>query len=433
MNPTIEAEPVAPLRRQSNLMQLSFRIAAVVLALAGFWVSGELMKVSFDLRAISPLLDATCGTGNIDCLSVLRSDHAYITDKNGNRGLPWSVIGAAYFCSIALWYAFVGYPSRDRWYWHLGVTIAQGFAALVSAYLLSVMAYELRRWCMGCTIAHGINFGLLLLTLVGIFFSRKSETAPHPSLALGSATALLCIITFGWNLLGAQLTSQQRSASQVEQAYRSITGDPEYVLWKYERQPLVELPVSDGDIVLGDVNALNTVVTFIDMQCSHCKNVHKFLEDLTEKHPDVLRVAVRHFPNSNQCNAHFKALSHPAACAAARWVIAASASGDRHKAAKFIHGMFDAQRDLDAQPFAEIAERNGLDAEALARGAEDNATTLRLEVDAALGAKAGVTATPRVFLNGRVFEYWNNKAAWHRLLELPEPAAPATQETSPTE
>lgn len=429
MNPTIEAEPAVAVRRQSQRMPTVLRIMAVALALGGFWVSGQLMKVSFDLNAKSPLLDATCGDGNIDCLSVLRSAQAYVTDKSGTRLLPWSVIGAAYFASIALWYIFVGFPSRNRWYWHLGVTIAVGVSALVSAYLLSVMAYELRRWCTGCTITHAINFALLLITLIGIFFSRRNEHTPHPSFALGCATSLLCIVAFGWNLMGAQVTSLLRSEEQIKAAYRKVTGDPEYVLWKYQRQSLVELPTSDTDTLLGDTDAPNTVVMFVDMQCPLCKSAHRLIEDIIEKHPSVLRLVVRHFPNSSQCNAHYKTLSHPAACEAARWVIAASAVADRQGTAKFIDNLFDAQNELDSRPFANIAALSGLDTAALAKAVEDAATTSRLDADTTLAASVGVTATPRVFLNGRVVEYWNDKAAWLKLLGLPEEPAPTTRDS----
>lgn len=421
MNPTIEAEPAVAPRRQFNMVQLTLRVAAVVLAAAGFWVSAQLMKISFDANATSALLDMTCGTGNTDCLSVLRSSRALVTDDK-NNGIPWSVIGVAYFAAITLWYLFVGFPSRDRWYWHVGVTLVIGAGAIVSANLLGVMAFELHRWCVGCTITHIINFGLLLVTLVGMFLSRAKQPVAHPSFALGGATALLSLISFIWIVNSAQLLSMQLQFEQLKDAHTNVIKDPEYVLWRYERRPVVDVPVADEDIIAGNLKAPNTIVVFADLQCPNCRTVHKLAVQLAERHPDVVRVAMRYFPNSSECNPKYKTILHPAACEAARWSIAAMQSGEHEKAIEFIDELFAMQADLDTRPFAEVAARVGLDAAALARLADGDAVKQRLNEDIEVGGKAGVTATPRVLLNGRIVDHWNNLAAWSRLLNIPEDA-----------
>lgn len=415
------AKPAGP--STGILMQQILRIAAFVLAIGGFWVSAQLMKVTLDPNAPSPLLEATCGTGNSDCLSVLRSSRAMIRSGSEGGGVPWSVVGAAYFASVALWYLFVGFPTRNRWYWHIGITLVLGFAALASTHLLGVMAYELNRWCMGCTIAHGINFALLLITLAGFFFSPRSSAEAHPSFALGGATALLCLVAFAWNVGSAASIVQQRSLTQLESAYRNIVGDTDYVVWRHARQPEVDLPVEPADVLEGDPAAPNTIVAFVDLQCPACRTAHRFLRDLVTRYPGMVRVAIRHFPNSNECNAHFPLLSHPAACEAARWSIAAMQTAEASSAARYIDALYEVQDDLDLRPFESIAGQAGLDTAVLARQARDPRVEERLAADLALAHRAGVTTTPRLFLNGRPVDHWNNSAAWPRLLGIAADAA----------
>lgn len=413
------------------LIQQILRIAAFLLAIGGFWVSAQLMKVSLDPNARNPLLEATCGAGNSDCLSVLRSSRAMIQGGPDGGGVPWSVVGAAYFASVALWYLFVGFPTRSRWYWHVGITLVTGFAALASTHLLGVMAYELNRWCLGCTITHAINFAILLITLVGFFFSPRAAATAHPSLSLGAATGLLCLVTFAWNVSSAVAIVQQRSLSQLESAYRTVVGDADYVVWRHARQPFAEIPVDRSDVLEGDPAAPNTIVAFVDLQCPACRTAHRFLRDLVNRYPDLVRVSLRHFPNSNECNAHFPILSHPAACEAARWSIAAMQTADAAAAARYIDALYELQGDLDLRPFEAVAEQTGLDASALARHMRNPLIEERLSADVELAHRAGVATTPRLFLNGRQVDHWNNSAVWPRLLGISAEAT--TQPAGPVE
>ena len=55
-----------------------------------------------------------------------------------------------------------------------------------------------------------------------------------------------------------------------------------------------------GGVQIGPDSAPITVDVFSDFQCSHCAKFHKNIEDLMEKHPDLLKVNFRHFAHASQ-------------------------------------------------------------------------------------------------------------------------------------
>jgi protein-disulfide isomerase len=394
---------------------LVVRIAAILLAAAGWWLSFDLLRISADMRATNPWLDAQCGgpadVRASDCLSVLRSR---IT---GAFGLPWVALGLAYFGFIAVWNLFVGPAARGRRLWHVLPTVLTIGGAIVSALLMLVMAFTLRRWCAGCVAVHAINAVLLLVTLLAFFVAAPSGSG-HPRSALALATAFGGTCAALMQITFVQLAMVNAGLGATTKAYQRIVDDPAYIRWRYESAPVQEIDLRADDAILGDREAPNTVVAFIDFQCEHCRTAHRILQQVADERAGRVRVVFRHYPEDGACNSRWKSRGgHPFACRAARAVEAARIVGGPAAFMQMKDLCYARQHEVERDRFVDWARELGLDAQQFALVIESPAVAERISADIALGDQLNITGVPAIYLNGRRLEGWSKPDVWKSLLE----------------
>ena len=154
-----------------------------------------------------------------------------------------------------------------------------------------------------------------------------------------------------------------------------------------ERPRRYKIDIS-GRPAKGSKNAKVTIVEWSDFQCPFCKRVTPTLDQIHETYGDQVRIVFRHLPLS----IHSKA---PAAHAAAEAA---------HKQGKFweMHDkIFENQRELSADKFAEYAQELGLDVDQYKKDVVSAEVKKRLDGDSSAAATLGVTGTPAFFVNGR--------------------------------
>lgn len=410
------------------------RVAAVLLGLAGWWVSIDLLLITGGAAASNPLLQAQCGERQVpestfDCLGVLRSNRARIGAAAGNgagMGLPWAAVGAAYFAFVTLWYLFVGPVSRDRWLWHVPIALVVVLSAMVSIDLVRVMATELRQWCAGCLATHFINAGLLLITVLIYPWGRSGVVGRRPSTALGVATLCAGFCAGLLHLTYTQLALLASSYGQVEKAYREIVEDPAFTQWRYLRQPVVEIPPIEGEPMEGVPNASHGLVVFMDFECPACRLAHEQVASVLERFPGRLRVRFRHFPQDPACNPLYeKRGGHRAACQAARAAEAARVVGGHEAFHTMRNLLYERRNDLELSRFRAWAEELRMDGDAFAAAMKSLETEARIASDIELGIRLGLSSMPALFLDGRRLEHWRQMSTWEALLG--EPAAPVPE------
>lgn len=420
---TAGAAPSPPPRAVRRPMRLALRAAAVLIALAGWWTSQDLLRMTLGGRPTNPLLAAQCGGADPDgdrsddgCLSVLRSERAYTGSPTG-RGVPWAALGAGYFALIGLWHLFVGPATRDRWGWHMLILVVLGCGAWVSISLMNVMAAELRQWCAGCVTTHVLNGALLLVTLAAFPWGRdRSGTVPSPNAALALAALSAGVLAFMAHGLMAVSVNWSRRALMAEQAYQQIVADPDFILWAFSREQPVSLPTGPETEFVGPPDARHTIHVFSDMQCPRCREAHANLRRWLDARPEQVRVAYFHYPLNPSCNAHTKRMMHPAACAAAEAIEAARIVGGMSAAEGMRDALYAGQQELERGGFTALAGEMGLERTAFERALGSGAGRARIEADTALAHSLGVDRVPTIFINGRRFEYWTNAAAWDAVL-----------------
>lgn len=407
------------------------QLALLAPALLGWWLSFDLLRISAGGAATNPLIAAQCdargrsATGDAGgataspCLVVLTSEFAFVgapekpAAQRGGR-FPWAALGLAYFSMIVIWIGLLGAPARRTSWQHLPLYVLLLFGAGISVDLVHTLAFVLQRWCGGCVLAHAMN-GLLLLGVILSLIFRSGPTV-LPARAHVLATLFATLLGGYLPIAVTQSAMERAGYARVQAAYAEIVSDPAFIRWRYERQPIVDLPTPPDALAQGPENAPHTLVAFVDFQCPACKQACDQIAAVRKNRPHELRVIYRHFPQDRACNPTFRGPGHPAACEAARAVLAAFAAGGIESAARLTTALYENQSQLDTRRFVDWAAEVGLDRGAFELALKDSAVATRLASDIELGARLGLSAMPALFLNGRRLEHWQRAESWDALL-----------------
>lgn len=410
--------PSAPVVVQRSSKQV-IRWLAAVIALGAAWVSYDLLLKSLGSAATSPLLATLCHDAAGDaCASVLSTPWGSwpISDRAGSPRIPVAAFGVGYFLCVAAWFVFVGIPTRSRAAWFAPILILLLVGTVNSLQLTLVMANTLQRWCSGCMIVHGLNGLLLILALSAVPWRKRSTGSTYPTHghAAAALTAGALLIAAAPTFVLLRVFNNQRVA--VEREYKGLIEDPAFARWRYGNQPIADVELGDGVSLMGNENAPHTVIAFVDLQCPRCRELQKALDALLAEMPSRLRVGYRHFPLDTSCNEQAKRTMHQHACAAARAVEAARATGGNAAAEKLRHAIHAATGPLNDDALTRFAADAGISRNAFDAALNSPAVDSSLKSDIALAAKLGLSGAPHVYLNGRKFEFWTNAETWKALL-----------------
>jgi protein-disulfide isomerase len=150
------------------------------------------------------------------------------------------------------------------------------------------------------------------------------------------------------------------------------------------------VPVRQDDPAKGKASAPVTLVEFSDFQCPYCARATPALREIESAYPNDVRIVWKHLP----LNFHQNAM--PAA-------LAAEAAREQGGAAKFwaMHDkLFSNQASLSAETYESYARELGLDVSRFQRDMASPKLKARVEEDAQLAQKLGVSGTPTFVVNG---------------------------------
>jgi protein-disulfide isomerase len=168
--------------------------------------------------------------------------------------------------------------------------------------------------------------------------------------------------------------------SEVEEHYNDRFGPDVY---QYKNIDVRDAPVR------GDPGAPIAIVEFSDFQCPHCKHVQPVLKEIEDEYPQV-KVYFKNYPITR---------AHPYAQLAAQ---AALAAGKQGKFWQFHDKLFGGDQEKESMADLErYARELKLDVPRWKR--DIDAMAERVSHDRSDGEKAGVDATPTLYINGRKF------------------------------
>jgi len=149
-----------------------------------------------------------------------------------------------------------------------------------------------------------------------------------------------------------------------------------------------------GSPFLGKQDAPVTLVLFSDFQCPYCGKVQPVLDDILEKNPDTVKLVFKNFPLRMHKHARLAAL-------------AAIAAHEQGKFWQMHDALFAVARQLTRKNIKAAARDIGLDIKRFKKDLSSPTIKKKLNKDMIDAVKAGVGATPTLFINGLHAKSWS--------------------------
>jgi len=159
-----------------------------------------------------------------------------------------------------------------------------------------------------------------------------------------------------------------------------------------------------GAPVRGPQKAPITIVEFSDFQCPFCASAETVLKQVLDTYPNDVKLVFRHFPKVDIPQA--KLAAEAAECAARQG-----------KFWEYHDRLFAGPSEISATDLGTIAEAISLDRQAFSTCLETGASRVRVNTDLDHGVRAGVTATPTFFVNGRRVEGAQPFATFKKIID----------------
>ena len=190
--------------------------------------------------------------------------------------------------------------------------------------------------------------------------------------------------------MGSRMPPKERIADQIR-AFLPRQKLLDSLHQKYEVETFLEEPrtevKADGPGV-GPADAPVTIVEFSDFECPYCSRMTDTLKQVKENYGETIRLVFRQYPLAMHANAQK----------------AAEASLCADEQGKFwpMHDLlFAEQKTLTVPDLKEKAKRLELDSAAFDACLDEGRFAAQVNQDMQAGAKAGVSGTPALFINGR--------------------------------
>lgn len=421
------------------------RMAIVVLLmLASAAVSVLLLLEHYGEPSAVAAVDQTCGggQGQSGCEAVARSAYSSM------RGIPLASLGVLFALSVAALLTLAALGSdelRSGAAW-LGL-LAFGLALAVDLMLLGVQAVVLKAYCSYCIVTYLLNAAAIVVLLPALRSWRSAPAAlarPDGRVAaigwLGMTLAIGLALAVADRLLVQRAASRQAALlgvvapvaspaqppdmpraeapppgdcpAQLQRAQdearrlQSTIDDPkqlEAYFAKKAAEQFAQAPVQtfqmQGVPVKGPANAPVKVVEFSDFLCPFCRNVAAAFSDYVPRVGGRVAVFFKHFPLEQMCNPGLSQTVHPGAC----WLAAGAVCAEDQGKFWAFHDKAFSKELANPQPkdVLGIGAESGLDIAGLDACLNSPTTMDRVRTQAAEGAKAGVNATPTLFINGK--------------------------------
>jgi len=241
---------------------------------AGLIISVLLLVQSIDTD--NPLVQKLCQSGSkINCNAILSSKAAKVFE-----GLTWSEVGFFYFAGTWLLILFGG-TSTVIWQ----VLALLNFISLpYTIYSIYYQSRVAKQWCLLCCSVQA----LLWLEFIPLFTVLNKSTL-FPTVGKGEfGTLLICLLSpvIIWVLLKPLFLKLQQLPT-LKQQLRTFKYNTGLFYTLLSKQPKYVNPDEQWSIVLGNMEANNTITMVTNPYCPPCAKTHAMLDDLLEKNNDL--------------------------------------------------------------------------------------------------------------------------------------------------
>jgi protein-disulfide isomerase/uncharacterized membrane protein len=299
------------------------------------------------------------------CSKVLSSGYAYIGP------MPLAVLGVLFGLL-----GFIRYKKGD-----VLLFIINCASLLFLAYSLFTMVFLIKALCVFCLF---VDLCVLLNFILNIKFKSLPIEKDWPQ-DLGISLASFALI-----LSVLYLYSHHKAPVSEEQ----IT--------------LLESP-----LILGNPNGSLEVVVFTDFQCPACKKGSELVKVLLKD--KRIKLSIKNYPLSSQCNQGMKTDLHPWSCEAAKLSFCAHEQG---KFKEYYELIYSVQEEIKKpSDIYQLLEIGSFNLEELLSCSSGSYAEERLFDDVSEGTNLKLDGTPSFFFQGKKVRDWTNPYVWDELLQ----------------
>jgi protein-disulfide isomerase len=181
-----------------------------------------------------------------------------------------------------------------------------------------------------------------------------------------------------------QYLEQQRQAEMQQKFYEGLRAKHKI---KYLLEP-TRVEVAATGPAQGPATAPITIVEFSDFQCPYCARLIPTLDQVKAKYGDKVRLIFMQYPLD--FHQHAQKAAEASLCA-----------NDQGKFWELHNAMFENQQALAVEQLKAKAVELGMNAEQFNTCLDGSKYAAQVKTDFDEGAKAGVSGTPAMFINGR--------------------------------
>ena len=422
--------------------------AILILAAAGAWVSGDLLRSEVNVwgatGARSGILGRLCmATSQLgfDCAANAKSAWSHVklpvpAIRSGTRlaietvTVPVAFLGLAYFAAILIWFTIagdgsgLGFIGRRLPVWSVSLGVA------ASIFYLALMAAAYAPRCAPCFVVHSINLLLAILVrrlgrrqraspAVGaedLYISKDHRPVLRSAITPRALAIVLACIAGLWMHTRDHLAFKRSLAKlrPYKTTVATLRADPDFLLREFFAQPEQQIQPRTG--MPASIGRPQLVV-FTDFECPSCYCTSRRVdEQISAAFDSAIDVTMRHFPLCNACNTRVRAGGHPNACEAAYAAESARLLGGPSAFRQMSKALYRNRKNLSPNLYRMLAEKIGLNLDDFVEAMNGSAVRTIVHNDLALGRQLGVTGTPSMFLNGRrVPELCNTPFFWEQI------------------
>jgi|GEM_PF-2264129 len=320
------------------------------------------------------------------------------------------------------------------------------FGTIFCAYLFLTSVFAIHAVCPLCLGVYVVTAASLILSILAnrphSFFSgvkasfatiRRLLPGATP-MALGHRQGILITLFIGLiGLMAPDFLLVKLIAPAAESKQRVEAEQQSLNTWRATEQTEQDLITETGaaqDFGYGEVTAPVQIVEFSDYQCPFCRRLAGELEELVHDFPGKLRVTVRNFPLSSECNPQMPQPVHALACAAASFARCAGEQGQFARAATWLNEFPEMEESSTTLASFESSLSGAintlaLDGSAISECRAALRTKEKIAADAQKAVELGLQGTPLVFINGKKLDYPNKTVLKQIIIELlTTPSAP---------
>ena len=318
------------------------------------------------LASFDPTLSSLCSINEMfNCQSVFQSSYSKIL------GVP-----LAFLVILFGLFGFLRSKQKD-----VSLLILNSLGIIATTYSLVVMTFVLKTFCITCLIVD------VLLVLSFYLTIRRPTIVLMPGILKDALTAVGVALMF---LLVIYMHSHPKNFVEGE-----------------------KITMLSSNLILGNKEGTKEVTVFTDFQCPACMKGSEVIKYLIKKDP-LVRVAVKNYPLSNQCNAGVSQNLHPWACEAALLSYCAQEQGKFEEFYTLIYSIQDQIK--KKEDIYELLQVGSFNIEEMKSCAQSDSAMDFIKKDMNEANKINIQGTPTFFYQGQKVPLWSNPYLWEEFL-----------------